>query len=157
MKGTLLHTDKGWFISYEENNQTYIIDVKPGRIDDLNRVGTYLQVNSEVDFVMEEVPYFPYRYAVPFINKGTVTTDGPTPTSTMYVPPKRTKKQVKITLWLVGFPSDEVEVICDHWDSSSSGYFYFYDDTESGGRKIICMYPVERTAFHEIEEIETEY
>lgn len=156
MKGTLIHNDKGWFISHNDNEMgTFIIDVKPGRIEDLTRVGTYLQVNSEVDFVLEETHSFPYRYAVPIINHNTVTTDGPT--STMYAPPKRTKEQIKITLWLVGFPDDEVEVICDHWDCSSSGYFYFYDDTENGRRKILCMYPVERTAFHEIEEIETEY
>lgn len=156
MKGELSHNDKGWFISYKENDgQTYILDVKPGRIDDLNRVGTYLQVNSEVDFVMEEVSHFPYRYAVPFVNRNTVTTDGPTPT--MHVPPKRTKKQYKITLWLVGFPTDEVEVICDEWDSNSSGYFYFYDNKENGRRKLLCYYPIQRTAFHEIEEVETEY
>jgi hypothetical protein len=57
----------------------------------------------------------------------------------------------------VGFPDDEVEVICDAWDCSSSGYFYFYNqDEQTSRRKMLCYYPVERTAFHEIEEIETE-
>jgi hypothetical protein len=154
MRGELLHNDKGWFISYEDESGTYIVDVKPGRIEDLNRVGTHLQVNSEVDFVLEETHSFPYRYAVPIVNHNTVATDGPT--TTMYVPPKRTKKQYKITLWLVGFPSDEVEVICDSWDCSSSGYFYFYDEVD-GRRKYLCSYPVQRTAFHEMETIETEY
>lgn len=159
MKGTLLHNDKGWFISHNDDELgTFVIDVKPGRIEELNRVGTYLQVNSEVDFIMEETHSFPYRYAVPIINNNTVTVDGPSPTSSMYVPPKRTKKQYKITLWLVGFPTDEVEVICDNYDCSSSGYYYFYDnDDQSSRRRTICTYPVERTAFHEIEEIVTEY
>jgi hypothetical protein len=158
MTGTLIYTEKGWFISYKEDGGTYIVDVKPNRIEDLNKVGTYLQVDKEVDFVMEEVPHFPYRYAVPIINGNTVTTDGPQPVSTMYVPPIRTKKQYKITLWLVGFPDDEVEVICDSWDCSSSGYFYFYDnDEQTSRRRTLCCYPIQRTAFHKIEEVETEY
>lgn len=157
MKGTLIHTEKGWFISHQDDETgTYIIDVKPGRIDELNRVGTYLQVNSEVDFVLEETQSFPYRYAVPVLNNNTLLTDELSARSSMYTPPKRTKKQYKITLWLVGFPSDEVEVICDAWDCSSSGYFYFYDEVE-GRRKYLCSYPVQRTAFHEMETIETEY
>ncbi len=158
MRGKLIHTDKGWFISYKEDSGTYVIDVKPNRIEDLNRVGTYLQVNSDVDFVMEEVSHFPYRYAVPIVNGNSVTTNGPLPTSTIVEPPKKYKKQYKITLWLVGFPTDEVEVICDSWDCSSSGYFYFYDnDEQTSRRRTLCCYPVQRTAFHEIEEIQTEY
>jgi hypothetical protein len=159
MKGTLIHNDKGWFISHNDNEMgTFIIDVRPGRIEDLNKVGTYLKVGSEVDFVMEEIHSFPYRYAVPIININTVTTDEPQSISSMYIPPKKTKKQYKITLWLVGFPDDEVEVICDAWDCSSSGYFYFYDiDKQTDKRKYLCLYPIERTAFHEFEEIETEY
>lgn len=154
MKGTLLHNERGWFISYQDSDTgTYVIDVKPGRIDDLNSVGTFLKVNSEVDFVLEETHSFPYRYAVPIINTNTQFSGSTTPT---YTPSKRTKKQSKITLWLVGFPSDEVEVICDAWDCSSSGYFYFYNEVE-GRRKYLCSYPVQRTAFHEIETIETEY
>lgn len=158
MKGTLLHTDKGWYISYEEDSQTYVIDVKPGRIDELNRVGTYLKVGSEVDFIMEETYSFPYRYAVPIINHDSVTTDGPQPTSSIYTAPKRTKKQHKITLWLSGFHKTTVEVICDNYDCSSSGYYYFYNESdENNRRKTLCTYPVERTAFHKMEIIETEY
>jgi hypothetical protein len=157
MKGILIYTEKGWFISYKDDGGTYVIDVKPNRIEDLNKVGTYLQVDSLVDFVMEEVPHFPYRYAVPIVNGDSVTANGPLPTSSMYVPPKRTKKQFRITLWLVGFPTDEVEVICDAYDCSSSGYWYFYDYDENDKRKYLCNYPIQRTAFHEIEEIETEY
>ena len=51
---------------------------------------------------------------------------------------------------------NEVEVTCDNYDCSSNGYFYFYDEVD-GRRKILCTYPVERTALHEIEIIETEY
>jgi hypothetical protein len=156
MKGTLIHNDKGWFISHKDGEMgTFIIDVRPNRIEELNSVGTYLKVGSEVDFVLEETHSFPYRYAVPIINQNTEF-DGPLSNLTT-VPPKRKKKQYKITLWLVGFPSDEVEVICDEWDSNSSGYFYFYDNKENGRRKVLCYYPIERTAMHEIEEIETEY
>lgn len=154
MKGTLLHTDKGWLVSYVDGTGTSIIDVRPGRIEELNRVGTFLKVNSEIDFIMEETHSFPYRYAAPIINNNTEF-DSSLSTLTP-VPPKKTKKQYKITLWLVGFPDDEVEVICDSWDCSSGGYFYFYNDID-GRRRTICLYPVERTAFHEIEEIMTEY
>ena len=158
MKGTLLHSGKGWLISYNDDETgTYVIDVKPGRIEELNSVGTYPKVGSEIDFVLQETHSFPYRYAVPIINNNTVTSDGPQPTSSIYTPPKRTKKQHKITLWLVGFPTDEVEVICDAWDCSSSGYFYFYNEDENNRRKYLCLYPIERTAFHKCEQIETEY
>lgn len=153
MKGTLIHNDKGWSVLYDDDKGTYSIDVKPNRIEELNRVGTYLKVDTEVDFVMEDVSHFPYRYAVPIVRSSSEF-DGEL--TTTYVPPKRTKKQHKITLWLVGFPTDEVEVICDSWDCSSSGYFYFYDEVD-GRRKMLCSYPVQRTAFHEIETIETEY
>ena len=84
MKGTLIHTDKGWFISHQDDETgTYIIDVKPGRIDELNRVGTYLQVNSEVDFVLEETQSFPYRFAIPILNNSTLLTDEPSAKSSM--------------------------------------------------------------------------
>jgi hypothetical protein len=109
MKGKLIHNDKGWFISYSEGTDNYIIDVRPNRIDDLNKVGIHLAVNSEVDFMMEDISYFPYRYAVPYIDNP-VTQEGPLPTSTIVKPLIRTKKQYKITLWLVGFPDDEVFV-----------------------------------------------
>ncbi len=157
MKGILLNTEKGWLVSYKDDEGgTYIIDVEPGRIDELNAVGTHLQVNSEVDFVMKETHSFPYRYAVPIVNPNGLF-DESQRTSTMYAPTKRTKKQFKITLWLVGFPTDEVEVICDAYDSNTSGgYWYFYDEV-NGKRNYLCSYPISRTAFHEIETIETEY
>lgn len=157
MKGTLIKNDKGWFILYDDDKGTYSIDVRPNRIEDLNKVGVHLEVNSEVDFMMEDVSYFPYRYAVPYV-ENSVTEEGPLPTSTIVKPLIRTKKQYKITLWLVGFPDDEVEVICDAWDCSSSGYFYFYNqDEQTSRRRTLCCYPIQRTAFHEIEEVETEY
>lgn len=158
MKGILLYNNERWFMQYEENNNTFVLDVKKGRIDDLKKIGVILNEGDEVEFEMEEFSSFPYRWAVPKVHKFTDenTTPYPQSTASIYTPPKPTKKQYKITLWLSGFYENEVEVTCDNYDCSSNGYFYFYDEVD-GRRKILCTYPVERTALHEIEIIETEY
>lgn len=152
MKGILSHNDKGWYVIYSEDVNTYNLDVRPGRIDDLNSVGTYLKNGQEVDFVMEESPTFPYRYAVPYVETASIEV-GPLATSTVVA--TKTKKQYKITLWLVGFHEKEVVVICDRYDASSSGYFYFYNKDEQGNNIYLCNYPIARTAFHKMEFVET--
>ena len=39
MKGILLYNNERWFMQYEENNNTFVLDVKKGRIDDLKKIG----------------------------------------------------------------------------------------------------------------------
>jgi len=150
MKGTLHHNNnRGWYISYNEGtNNHYLVDVRPGRIDDLNHVGTFLKPDTEVDFILEDVYEFPYRYAVPYIE----TKETPELEKIL----KKRKEQLKITLWLTGFYSDEVEIICDGYDTNSNGYWYFYTQDSNRGREYLGAYPIGRTAIHKIEKVETE-
>jgi hypothetical protein len=130
------------------------MDVRPGRIDDLNRVGAYLKVGELVEFIVENTEQFPYYWAVPL---ATSLDDNNLPKPTSLPVKRRTKKQFRLQLLLSGFGTDDLEIVCDGYDCSSSGYYYFYDNKESGGRYMIGYFPVSRTAIHQIEEIETEY
>lgn len=146
MKGSLLRSGNKWMINYLDNDYTVTLDVRPGRVEELASVGAVLENNAIVDFVVEEVHNFPYRYAVPYINND----EEPKPKV-------RTKKQKKITVWISGFGmSDEEEIICDRYDASSHGYWYFFNINQHGNHEYIAAYPVNRTIIHKVEEIETE-
>lgn len=150
MKGVLYfdESSKKWVVEYNEDGRTILIDVRPGRIDDLNRVGVYLQNLHEVDFHIENTHEFPYRWAVPYVASES---------NTKPEPKKKTIQKKRITLWLSGFHTDEIEIECDKYDASSSGYYYFIDrESNNGETKYIGCYPVNRTIIHEIKEIEVE-
>lgn len=153
MLGLLEHnTSNGkWTVKLSDGK---IMDVRPGRIDDLNRVGTYLKVGELVEFNVENTEQFPYYWAVPIVTS--LNEDG-LPKATSLPVKVRTKKQYKLQLLLSGFPTDDMEIICDDYESSSSGYYYFYNKKETGGRRMLGFFPISRTIIHEIEEIDTEY
>lgn len=150
MKGILLFLpDKqNWVVEYEEENRKVRLEVRPNRIDELNRVGTHLRDMQVVDFKLEISEHFPYRWAVPYIE----SKDNPTPTQQ-----KKVVKKKRITLWLSGFCTDEIDIECDGYDTSStgSGYWYFYNN-RNGGRDYVGAYPISKTIIHQIEEIEVE-
>lgn len=146
MKGTLLRSGNKWLISYDENDYTVTLDVRPEKIQELSMSANVSFNNGDpINFAIENVSHFPYRYAVPYLD------DKPQATSTI-----RMKKQKKITIWLAGFGmSDWEEIICDAYDVSSNGYWYFYNQIDSG-REYVGAYPIARTAIHKIEEVEIE-
>jgi len=150
MKGILIYStvnDK-WFVQYQDNGRNVQLDVRPHRIEQLNRNGNHLQEMDEVEFEIESTSDFPYQWAVPLV-KGDVKTE--------VVPQKKKYKKFKLTLLLSGFSIDEEEIICDSYDTNSSGYWYFYDDESNGGkRKYLGAYPIERTIIHTIENITVE-
>lgn len=153
MKGILrFDTPKEEFsVEYLDDSffeRTVSLPVPQDVIERLNRKGTYLQVGQEVDFEIRNVDHFPYRYAIPY-----VANEGEQPTTQS--PTKQFKKKLKMQMWLNGFPEDYHEVICDGYESSSNGYYFFYD-MNNGNRKIIAMFPIERTAIHTIGEVEVE-
>lgn len=151
MKGILKSVGYGtsikWIIEYNDSEENRIInyDVREGRIDGLSKVGTILNSGDEVSFKLFQVEYFPYKEAVPYVE------------TTENIVLKKTIKKQKLTLWLTGFDKKKVEVICDRYDASSSGYWYFYDNVSNNGTtKYIAAYPIGRTAIHKIEDIEIE-
>lgn len=151
MKGILMHsaTKNDWFVEYDQEGRKIRIEVRPNRIEHLNSVGVHLKNMDEVDFQLERTDNFPYQWAVPYVETESVTKS---------IPQKKIIKKKQITLWLSGFDEDEVEVICDRYDASSSGYWYFYDreSNKNGETTYIGAYPIERTIIHKIEEIEIE-
>ena len=74
MKGILTGKTNGdtinWIVSYyeevEDGKRLVELQVRPHRIDDLNRVGTYLKNGDEVDFQIEHTEYFPYNNILSF-------------------------------------------------------------------------------------------
>lgn len=150
MKGRLVYIEPKdtWVVEFKEDDRDVFLEVRPNRINDLNRVGTYLQNLQEVDFQIENTYEFPYRWAVPFV----LTEEGPTP-----IQQRKTVKKKRITLWLSGFHTDEIDIECDEYDTSSTGngYWYFYNNV-NGSRKYVGAYPISKTIIHEIEEIEVE-
>lgn len=158
MKGILTGKSNGdiinWIVSYyeevEDSKRLVELQVRPHRIDDLNRVGTYLKNGDEVDFQIEHTEYFPYRLAVPYVDETN---------QSIPMMAKRKKKVNVITVYVAGFPFDEEEITCDGYDASSSGYWYFwdYENGPNSTRKYIGAYPIERTVIHKIVEQEIEY
>ena len=150
MKGILIYSainDK-WFVQYEDNGRNVQLDVRPNRIEQLNRIGNNLQDTDEVEFEIETIGDFPYQWAVPIVKDKA---------KTEVVPEKKKYKKFKLTLLLSGFPIDEEEIICDGYDANDRGYWYFYDDNTNGGkRKFLAAYPIERTIIHQIETITVE-
>jgi hypothetical protein len=150
MKGILIYfpTNDKWFVQYGDGDRKVQLDVRPYRIEQLNRNGNNLQDMDEVEFEIETTSEFPYQWAVPII-KGDVKTES--------VPQKKTYKKFRINLILSDFPIDEEEIVCDAYDTNSHGYWYFYDDESNGGkRKYLGAYPIERTIIHKIENITVE-
>jgi hypothetical protein len=150
MKGILMYspTKQNWEVEYEEGERKVRIEVRPNRIVHLNSVGINLQDMDEVEFQIETTDVFPYQWAVPVVD-GKVKTE--------VVPQKKTYKKFKLSLLLSGFYIDEEEIICDGYDASERGYWYFYDDnTNEGRRKYVAAYPIERTIIHKIETITVE-
>lgn len=150
MKGVLVFSpSKGnWVVEYAEGNRKVSLDVRPNRIEHLNSVGTFLQNMQVVDFQIEHTHDFPYSWAVPYVEEDT---------ETIPTPKKQFVKKKRITLWLSGFHTDEIDIECDGYDTSNngSGYWYFYNN-RNGGRDYIGAYPINRTIIHEIFEFETE-
>lgn len=150
MKGRLVYIEPkdSWVVEFKEDGRDVFLEVRPGRIYDLNCVGTFLQNMQEVDFHIENTHEFPYRWAVPYVASES---------NTKPEPKKKTIQKKRITLWLSGFHTDEIEIECDKYDASSSGYYYFIDrESNNGETKYIGCYPVNRTIIHEIKEIEVE-
>ena len=150
MKGILVFSPNNgkWIVEYKEDGRGVFLEVRPGRIDDLNRVGTHLQNMQEVDFHIENTHEFPYRWAIPYVE----SKDKPTS-----IQQKKTVKKKRITLWLSGFHTDEIDVECDAYDTSSTGggYWFFYNN-RNGGRDYVGAYPISKTIIHQIEEIEVD-
>jgi hypothetical protein len=150
MKGILMYSPgkQNWEVEYEEGERKVRLEVRPNRIEQLNRNGNNLQNLDEVEFEIETTSEFPYQWAVPVI-KGNVKTES--------VSQKKTYKKFRINLILSDFPIDEEEIICDAYDANDRGYWYFYDDESNGGRRnYIAAYPIERTIIHKIETITVE-
>lgn len=151
MKGILKYSGikESWYIEYEDETRQIKLDVRPGRIHDLNAVGNDLKENDVVEFIIEATHEFPYQWGIPVINP-----NGEVPTVASQL---KYKEQYKIQLWLSGFPTDDHEIICDGYDTNSSGYWYFYNNNENGGRTYLGAFPISRTAIYEIEKIQTQY
>ena len=151
MKGILVYSPnkQNWIVEYKEDGRDVFLEVRPNRIDDLNSVGTHLQNMTEVDFKIENTHEFPYRWAVPYVEKGD---------ETISISKKKTIKKKRITLWLTGFHTDEIDIECQGYDCSStgSGYWYFFDRDKNDSKIYIGAYPMDRTCIHQIEEIEVE-
>ena len=149
MKGTLIYstTKENWIVEYKEDGRDVFLEVEPGRLDELKMVGILLGHLDAVDFKIKNVNEFPYRFAVPIVDKS----GEPIPE-----PKKKPIKKQRLTLWLSDFHDDEVEIDCDNYDCSSNGYWYFYDRDHNDRRIIIGCYPVNRTIIHKIEQIEIE-
>jgi hypothetical protein len=125
------------------------------RINDINKdSGIELKNGDMIDFNLKHVEQFPYVFAYPFISNesGVYST-----TSSDLPVQKKTKKKWRVQLIFAGFPVDEDIVICDGYDTSSSGYYYFYDHDNERRRTILKQTPINRTIIDEIEEIEIEY
>lgn len=154
MKGTLMYSPnkENWIVEYKEGDRDVFLEVWPGRIDDLNRVGTHLQNLSTVDFKIENTDHFPYRFAVPYVES---LDEDMKPRATSTIAKKKIKK-LRITLWLSEFQTDEVDVECENYDCSNNGYWYFYNRDSSDRRIIIGCYPVDKTIIHSIENFEIE-
>lgn len=143
-----------WYITFEDEGGVYDIAVEPGRIDDLKLVGTHLKMGDEVDFWVDKIYEFPYKWAVPVITKVTREEPKPIPTSTIddHVHIKTVQKK-KFSLRVTGFGRDKFEVICDSFDSSDKGYYYFYNRKENG-TEYVAYYPIDKTIIQEIENIQ---
>lgn len=152
MKGRLVYIEPKdtWVVEFKEDGRDVFLEVRPNRIDDLNRVGTYLQNLQEIDFQIENTHEFPYRWAVPYVKQENEEEKSITE------PKKKMVKKKRVTLWLSGFHTDEVEIDCEGYDCSSSGYWYFHDKDERGNRIYLGAYPVGKTIINQIEEIEVE-
>lgn len=149
MKGTLIYssTKENWIVEYTEDSRDVFLEVEPGRIGELKLVGTSLNNGDTVDFKIKNVNEFPYRFAVPIVDKS----GEPIPE-----PKKKMVEKKRVTLWLSGFHTDEIDIDCEGYDCSSSGYYYFYDRDKEGSRIYLGNYPVQRTIIHEVQNIHVE-
>lgn len=149
MKGTLIYSSskENWIVEYKEDGRDVFLEVGPGRIEELKMVGTFLKSMDIIDFKIMNVNEFPYRFAIPIVDRS----DEPIPE-----PKKKFVKKKRVTLWLSGFHTDEIDIDCEEYDCSSSGYFYFYDKDKNGSRISLGCYPVQRTIIHEVRVIEVE-
>lgn len=145
MKGLLEFEDNKWIIIMDDGAK---MEVRPNRIDDLNAVGTFLQKGTVVDYQIENIFNFPYQWAVPFVE---------TEKETIPIPEKKFKEKTQVILYYSGFSSiDRDTVVCDGWDCSSNGYYYFYDRDQDNNRDYIKICPVDRTIIYNIKKIKVE-
>jgi hypothetical protein len=152
MKGTLYYNKNldSWHITFEEEGGTYDITVQPGRIGDLRSVGTFLESGDEVNFMIEKIDEFPYRWGVPIVVR---EEPKPLPTATIPTVHVKTVKKLKFSLKVSGFGRDNFEVICDNFESSDKGYYYFYI-REGNVKEPVGYYPIERTIIEKIEDVQ---
>lgn len=157
MQGTLQRAGDKWFILYSDDENLVKLDVKPNRINDLASVGVFLNDGDVVEFNVIEITDFPYRCAVPVVNRDNENNPLITATTINSVT-VRTKTQKRIELFFSGFDEiTEKTIVCDGYDNNSSGYWYFYNRDENNNRSYLFASPITKTIFNSIEEIETEY
>ena len=151
MKG-ILHYDevtRKWMMEYDEDNRIMLIDVAPGRINDLKLVGSELKDKDIVDFIFEDTQEFPYRWAVPVIIDEGEPLPEPEPKKVMV-------KKKRVHLWLAGFHETSTRIDCEEYDNSSDGYWYFYDRDKNRNRIYVGVYPISRTIIRHVQDIEVE-
>ena len=145
MKGLLEFEDNKWIVIMDDGAK---MEVRPGRIDDLNTVGTFLQKGTVVDYQIENIFNFPYQWAVPYVEKEGEETP---------IVERKLKEKLQITLYYSGFPKIERDVVvCDGWDCSGSGYYYFYDSDEYRDKTYLRITPIDKTLIYGIKKIKVE-
>jgi hypothetical protein len=135
---------------HDISNHVVNIDLDKAHYDALLRSGfPLLGDETEVSFDIRMISSFPYQLARINVDE---TYPKLNPTLT---PPKvieKIKKQ-KYSVYVAGFSINSMEIVCDNYDISSNGYWYFYDHTDDG-REYVSMLPVNRTIIRKIETIE---
>lgn len=156
MQGTLQRAGDKWFILYSDNENLIKLDVKTNRINDLASVGVFLNDGDVVEFNIIEISDFPYRLAVPVVNN--IENNSLITATTINNVTIRTKTQKRFELFFSGF--DEITkktIVCDGYDNSSNGYWYFFNRDENNNRNYVFASPISKTIFNSIEEVETQY
>ena len=150
MKGILTFDTfrERWEIHYDNGNVNTSVDVQPGIIENFNNRGFYFKDGQQIDFYLQDIESFPYRWGVP--NLSTEAGNSVSPLK------KKTVKFKEIDLEIVGSHYVQTHTIkCQRYQNSDFAW-HFYNMTANNEKEYVAHFPVSCTCIIKIEEIEEE-
>lgn len=150
MKGTLIfnHPKQKWEIHYNNEIGTTYVDVQEDLIERYNHLGIHLKDGQEIEFHIQEVENFPYRWGIPKMgyDRGIIN--------------ESSGKEIITFIWF------EIEVVGSHYVqthkiksmsySKSDGAWDFFNILKNRSRDYIAHFPISCTSIISMEKVEEE-